>query len=97
MPSPRELSYWSCDECYTSIYNEDELYTCERVNWHVPGAPHHCSNDTVCVGCTYDCADCERTICKSCTVKTPLGDGFSTYRCIPCEAIYLQQERRDAA
>lgn len=77
--SPRELEYFLCDvvKCSAHITDEDDLApSCEH-----PG----CRNWTLCIGCAYDCVDCQQTVCVEHVCETPLPQHSAIYRCCRCQ------------
>jgi hypothetical protein len=71
--------FWNCDPCGGTVHDHDELTTC-----NVTG----CENMTLCLGCSFNCADCGHTFCTSHIVVVPVltQAWFADYYCVACMA-----------
>ncbi len=79
-PKDNEPEFTHCEnyKCGAEIDDEDDI---------APGCEHpKCSNNILCVGCSYDCADCKRSLCVDHVCETPLPDHSAIYRCHECQA-----------
>jgi hypothetical protein len=73
--APRELPYWICDDCSDHVHDEGE----------VTDGCHACWKTCLCLGCAFDCADCDHVFCRKHILEEPgTIPGFSTYRCHKC-------------
>lgn len=93
MSAPRESNFWACYECHELHHHSAESYSCQA---HA-GRHDDCYADQVCVGCIYQCADCDGDFCRSHIVETPLPSFHAERRCVPCQVIHTALRETHAA
>lgn len=80
-PQDREPDSFICDDCRRE-HRDEGPYACEHTN---------CYRD-LCVGCAYECDDCELTFCRQHVIEQPAANGMATRRCFACAAAAQKKE-----
>jgi hypothetical protein len=81
-PQPNLIDGGTCTKCRHAM-DADELFVCQALD---------CQQVDLCLGCSFECSDCEEQFCAAHIVIRPCAEpGWSEHRCQPCDA--KRQER----
>ncbi len=85
---------WGVND-YPQPRDEAEAYHCENYKCGreldedeiAPECQHpKCSNTILCADCSYECADCKKTVCIAHVCETPMAsENESMFRCCDCQ------------
>lgn len=76
------------NHCGCKIHRGEETFACNA---------KACPKETLCIGCVWQCADCQEDFCEShiADLKDTTSERYSVYACLPCQA--RRNERKAAA